>query len=138
MIEHPNSFLVHQCLQAVNSGDTSTLRALWADDIVWQVKGASPWHGEYKGPDAIFEHLAQLGDFGSDDYHVDIEDVMIGEERAAIAFSIRSRFGEHAFESSFILLARIAGRRIHEVITAPVDADRLAAFWNAEASAARH
>ena len=38
MIQHPNALLVHQCLQAANAGDRQTLRALWADDIVWRVK----------------------------------------------------------------------------------------------------
>lgn len=55
MIQHPNAFLVHQCLQAANAGDRQTLRALWADDIVWRVKGAGPWQGDIKGPDEIFE-----------------------------------------------------------------------------------
>ena len=87
MIEHPNSFLVHQCLQAVNGGDTETLRALWADDIVWHVKGKSPWQGEITGPDAIFEYLAQLGEMGAGDYNVEVEDVMIGAGLAAIALA---------------------------------------------------
>ncbi len=129
MIDHPNSFLVHQCLQAVSNGDTETLRALWADDIVWLVKGASPWEGELKGQDAIFEYLAQLGEVGSDGYHIDIEDIMIGEERAAIVFNIKVSMGERTLDANYIMLARLVGRRVHEVITVPVDADRVAAFW---------
>ncbi len=129
MIEHPNSFLVHQCLQAVSSGDTETLRALWAEDIVWHVKGKSPWQGEIRGPDAIFEYLAQLGEMGSGDYNIEVEDVMIGEERAAISLTVTASSEGRALEARMILLARIAGRRIHEVITLPIDADRVESFW---------
>lgn len=135
MIDHPNSFLVHQNLQAVGSGDTETLRALWSEDIVWYVKGASPWHGELRGAEAIFEFLAQLGEVGSNGYHIDIEDVMIGEERASIAINVKASLSDppRSLDSSFILLARIAGRRIHEVVTVPVDAERVEAFWKGQA-----
>ena len=129
MIEHPNSFLVHQCLQAVSSGDTQTLRALWAEDIVWHVKGNSPWQGEIRGPDAIFEYLSQLGEMGAGDYNIEVEDVMIGEERAAISLTVTASVDGRALEARMILLARIAGRRVHEVITLPIDADRVEAFW---------
>jgi len=129
MIEHQNSFLVHQCLQAVSNGDTETLRALWADDIVWQTRGPSPWERELKGADEIFEFLAHLGDIGADGYEIDIEDVMIGEERAAIVLNIRAARAGRNLDTNFVLLARLLGRRVHEVITIPIDADHVADFW---------
>jgi ketosteroid isomerase-like protein len=128
MIEHPNSFLVHQCLQAVSSGDTATLRALWAEDIVWHVTSKSPWQGEIRGPDAIFEYLAQLGEMGSGDYNFEVDDVMIGEERAAISLTVTSSVENRDHEASIILLARIAGRRVHEIIAIPIDTDRAQSF----------
>lgn len=165
MIEHPNSFLVHQCLQAVSNGDTETLRALWAEDIVWHVKGSSPWHGEIVGHDAIFEYLAELGEVDSGDYQVafEIEDVMIGEERASIILHLKASLPQRPqttqspqlfpapqpvrdgmrrvrrpLDVRFVLLARIAGRRVHEVITIPLDADRIEAFWRGHPIARRN
>ncbi len=129
MIDHPNSFLVHQCLQAISSGDSETLRALWADDIVWRVMGSSPWQGEIVGQDGIFEYLAQLGEVGSEGYHVDLEDVMIGEERASLVVHIKVSLEDRTLDESFVLLARIVGRRVHEVISIPFDAERVAEFW---------
>ncbi len=129
MIEHQNSFLVHQCLQALSNGDTETLRALWADDIVWQTKGPSPWEGELKGHDAILDFLGSLGEVGDAGYQIDIEDIMIGEERAAIVLNIKAQRLDKNLDANFILLARIVGRRIHEVITVPIDASSVADFW---------
>ncbi len=129
MIDHPNSFLVHQCLQAVSSGDTQTLRALWAEDIVWHVEGASPWHGSFRGPDAIFDYLSELGEVGASGYQIDIEDVLIGDERVAIVLNVKAAYDGHSLDSNFILLARVGGRRVHEVVTVPVDAAEVAAFW---------
>ena len=129
MIEHQNSFLVHQCLAALSSGDTETLRALWADDIVWHTKGPSPWHGELKGSDEIFDFLGRLGEVGADGYHIDIEDVMIGEERASIVLNIKASLDGRNLDTNYILLARIVGRRVHEVITVPIDAEHVIDFW---------
>ena len=84
MIEHPNSLLVHQCLQAANVGDRQTLKALWADDIVWHVKGAGPWQGDIKGAEDIFDYLAELGEVGTVGFHTEIEDVMVSHRRAAV------------------------------------------------------
>lgn len=131
MTEHPNSFLVHQCLQALNEGDTETLRALWAHDILWQVKGPSPWQGDIQGPDAIFEYLAQFAESGVEAGLIEIEDVMIGEERAAIVVGVKAEHDGRTLETSYALIARIAGRRVHEVITIPFDADKVARFWQA-------
>ena len=129
MIGHPNSLLVHQCLQAANDGDRETLRALWADDIVWHVKGASPWHGEIKGPDDIFEYLASLGEVGGVGVHTEIEDVMVSGERAAMICHAQARMGDRVLDARFLTIATIASRRIQEVLSIPIDPDRVAEFW---------
>ena len=77
MIEHPNSLLLHHCLQAASVGDRQTLRALWADDIVWHVKGTGNMQGELKGADNIFEYLAELGELGDAGFHTEVDDVMV-------------------------------------------------------------
>ena len=130
MIEHQNSFLVHQCLAAVNSGDTDTLRAFLADDIVWQTFGESPWQGEFKGPDQILEYLGRLSETNPEDYKFDIDDIMIGEERAALALAVRVAHGGKTLEAKYVLLARIVGRRVHEILVAPLDSDRVRDFWS--------
>ena len=131
MIEHPNSLLLHHCLQAANSGDRQTLRALWADDIVWHVKGAGPWQGEIKGADAIFEYLADLGEVGSVGFHTEVEDVMVSPRRAAGICHSNAEVGERALDASFLFIATIVDRRIQEVVTVPMDPDRVQEFWAA-------
>jgi ketosteroid isomerase-like protein len=131
MIEHPNSLLLHQCLQAANVGDRQTLRALWADDIIWHVKGAGPWHGEIKGAEDIFEYLADVGEIGTAGIHTEIEDVMVSNRRAAVICHSSAEMGDRALDASFLFIATIIDRRIQEVITVPIDPERVAEFWNA-------
>ena len=131
MIEHPNSLLVHQCLQAANVGDRQTLKALWADDIVWHVKGAGPWQGDIKGAEDIFDYLAELGEVGTVGFHTEIEDVMVSHRRAAVICRASASMGDRELDSSYLLIATISDRRIQEVVTVPIDADRVADFWTA-------
>lgn len=131
MFEHPNSLLLHQCLQAANVGDRQTLLALWADDIVWHVKGAGPWHGEIKGPEAIFDYLADLGEVGSVGFHTEIEDVMVSNRRAAVICHSTAEMGDRSLDASFIFIATIIDRRIQEVVTVPIDPERVEDFWRA-------
>lgn len=129
MTEHPNSLLLHHCLQAVGAGDRETLRALWAEDIVWHVKGSSPWQGEIKGADEIFEYLADLGEVGEFGIDSEIEDVLVSNERAAVLFHSTADRGDRALDAGFMLIARIANRRIQSITSVPIDAQRVDAFW---------
>lgn len=135
MIEHPNSLLLHHCLQAANLGDRDTLRELWSQDIVWRVGGAgpSPWHdengGEIKGADDIFEYLADLGDVGPSGVHTEIEDVMVSNERAAVLCRSTAEQSDRSLDTNYLLIAKITNRRIQEVVSVPIDPDRVATFW---------
>ena len=129
MIQHPNALLVHQCLQAANVGDRQTLRALWADDIVWRVKGAGPWHGDIKGPDEIFEYLGSLGEVGHVGFNTAVEDVMVSHTRASVLCQARAQMGDRILDASYLLVASIAAGRIQEIVSVPIDPERLAEFW---------
>jgi len=128
MIEHPNSLLIHHCLQAAHVGDRETLRALWAPDIVWQIKGASPWQGEIKGADNVLEHLARIGDFGIDGLHTEVEDVMVSNQRASMICHTSAKLGDRVLEADFLVIAEIICRRIQTITSIPIDPDRMAEF----------
>jgi ketosteroid isomerase-like protein len=129
MIEHPNSLLVHHCLQAANEGDRQTLRALWAPDIVWHLKGIGPFQGDIKGADNVFEYLAQIGEIGAGGLRTEIEDVMVSNERAAMICHAYAEIDDRVLDADFLVIANINSRRIQELTTVPIDPDRVADFW---------
>jgi ketosteroid isomerase-like protein len=131
VIEHPNSFLVHHCLQAANEGDRQTLRALWAPDLVWHIKGSNPWQGDIKGADNVLEHLAKIGNFGVAGLRTNIEDVMVSNDRASMLCRTSANFGKRVLEADFLVIAEIIDRRIQKITSVPIDADRVAEFWKA-------
>ncbi len=133
MVEHPNSLLLHQCIQAVSDGDRQTLRSLWADDVVWHVKGESPWQGEIKGADDIFEYLADLGEVGNFGFHVEIEDVMVGSRRAAVLCRCDVQHQGRQLEARYLLVTTIVDRRVREIMSIPIEPERVAEFWTESA-----
>jgi ketosteroid isomerase-like protein len=128
MIEHPNSLLMYHCLQAANDGDRQTLRALWAPDIVWHIKGAGPWQGDIKGVDNVLEHLAMLGSFGLAGLHTEVEDVMVSHHRASMICHTFAEVGDRVLDADFLVIAEIISRRIQTITTVPIDPDRVADF----------
>lgn len=129
MIEHPNSLLVHHCLQAANEGDRQTLRALWAPDIVWHLKGIGPLQRDIKGVDNVFEYLAQIGEIGTVGLRTEVEDVMVSNRRAAMICHAYAEIGDRVLDGDFLVIADIMSRRVQEITTVPIDPDRVAAFW---------
>ena len=129
MIEHPNSLLVHHCLQAAKEGDRHTLRALWAPDIVWHIKGASPWQGDIKGADNVLEHFAKIGEFGIAGLHTRVDDVMVSNARASMICHIYAEIGDRVLDADFLIITEITNRRIQSITSVPIDPDRVAEFW---------
>ena len=129
MIEHPNSLLLHHCLQAASVGDRQTLRALWADDIVWHVKGTGNMQGELKGADNIFEYLAELGELGDAGFHTEVDDVMVSHHRAAVICQSHVPGSDRVHDAGYLLIANIADRRIQSMVTIPLDDKRLEPFY---------
>jgi ketosteroid isomerase-like protein len=129
MIEHPNSLLMHHCLQAANEGDRQTLRALWAPDIVWHIKGANPGQGDIKGVENVLDFLAKVGEVGIDGLRTEVEDVMVSNARASILCHTYAEIGNRVLDADFLVIADIIDRRIQTITSVPVDPDRLANFW---------
>ena len=129
MIEHPNSLLMHHCLQAANDGDRQTLRALWAPDIVWHVKGATPWQGDIEGADNVLDHLAKIGHIGLTGLRTEVEDVMVSNKRASMICHTYAEIGDRVLDADFLVIADILSRRIQSITSVPIDPERVAEFW---------
>ena len=129
MIEHPNSLLVHHCLQAANEGDRQTLRALWAPDIVWHLKGIGPFRGDIKGADKVLEYLSEIGNIGIAGLHTEVEDVMVSNQRASMLCRTSAKIGDRVLEADFLVSAHIHSRQIQTITSIAIDPERVAQFW---------
>ncbi|MFP6639898.1 MAG: nuclear transport factor 2 family protein [Myxococcota bacterium] len=127
--DHPNCLLILQCWQAAGQGDPDTLRALWAENIVWHVTANTPWRGDHVGQEAVLEYLAQVGDL-EDPYDLTLQAVFANDDYGVVVFHVETQRDGHSLSVDQILFGRFEERRIAEIWTFSLDAQAIEEFWN--------
>jgi ketosteroid isomerase-like protein len=128
MSEHPNATLIRDAWRAVARGETGTLKQLCADGIQWHAVGRTPWAGNHEGMDEVLDYLGRLGE-AADVFDAHLTDLLVSEERAATVLQVSARRGDRRLEVPFVILYRIAGGKIAEVWSTPLDPHATDAFW---------
>ena len=127
--EHPNALLIRQAWQAVAHSDVETLRALWADDIIWHVTGNTPWRGTHVGIANVIDLLAQVGESG-DTYDMSLESVLANDQFGVLVYRVSTKRSDRVLDVHQVLLCRFEGRRIREVWALALDPQAVDAFWS--------
>ena len=87
MTNHPNAERVHALFKAFHEGDIETVQAALADDVVWHFPGRDgQLAGSHRGQAAVFEFLALVPGLTGGTFHLDLEDVVAGDELAVAFF----------------------------------------------------
>lgn len=120
--------LARAAWQAVSEADRDALRRLVADDVVWHASGRGPRSGDHHGRDAILDYLAGIGE-DADEFDLELDDVLVGDERTAILFRVSGKRNERLLEAGFVLLMRFEDNRIAEIWSIPRDQYAVDAFW---------
>ena len=132
--EHPHAAIARRAWDAISRGDSESLRGLLAPDLVWHATARhTPWTGGHRGPDAILDFLARVGEV-ADEFRARLVDVLASEERVLIVFHVQIAVGSRRTELDYLLLARVEGVRVAECWTAPLDPDAIEAFWSGPSS----
>jgi ketosteroid isomerase-like protein len=128
--EHPNAAVARAAWDALSRGDSESLRGLLAPDLVWHATARrTPWAGEHRGPDAIVDFLARVGEV-TDEFHATLRDVLASEERVLVVFHVGIAIGARRTELDYLLLGRIEKGRFAEIWTLPMEPDAIEAFWS--------
>ena len=128
MARHPNATLIRDVLRAVARGEIETVKRLCVDGIQWHAMGRTPWAGDHVGIDAVLDYLGRVGE-AADVFDADLGDLLVSEERAATVMQISARRGDRRLEVQFLILYRIAGGKIAEAWSTPLDSHATDAFW---------
>jgi ketosteroid isomerase-like protein len=126
MMDHPHAKLAKTAWLAASEGDVGVLARIFSEGVVWHASGRGPH--DYRGQQAVFEYLASIGE-AADRFDSDLEEILVGDEKAAVLFRIRGRRGERRLDTRFILIFRIEGGRIAEVWAVPRDQYAIDDFW---------
>ncbi len=124
-----NGALVRGIFEAFSRKEGFALRGLFAEDAVWTVPGRGVMAGVYRGREEIFRFLAQLGKETDGTYGSELHDVLASDERAAALYRARGKRRGVELELDQVLLFRMEGGLVREVLALPSDPESFEAFW---------
>lgn len=124
-----NEAVVRQIFDAFARNEGFALRGLFAEDAVWTVPGRGVMAGMAHGRDGIFRFLARLPKETDGTYRSELIDVLTSDGRAAAVYRARGTRGERTLELDQVLLFRIEGGLVREVLALPSDPDAFEEFW---------
>jgi ketosteroid isomerase-like protein len=124
-----NAEIVRRIFDAFARKEGLALRGLFAEDAEWWVPGQGVMAGRYEGREAIFRFLARLPKETDGTYGSELVDVLASDERAAALYRARGTRHGRTLELDQVLLFRIEGGLVQQVLALPSDPDAFEAFW---------
>ena len=124
-----NEALVRRIFEAFSRTEGFSLRGLFAEDAVWTVPGNGVMAGVHRGREAIFRFLARLPKETGGTYGSQLVDVLASPDRAAALYRARGTRRGRTLELDQLLLFRIEGGLVREVLALPSDPAAFEEFW---------
>jgi ketosteroid isomerase-like protein len=124
-----NETVVRRIFEAFARKEGLALRGLFAEDAVWVVPGHGVMAGTYRGRAAIFRFLGKLPKETGGTYRSELVDVLASDDRVAALYRARGERHGRTLELDQLLLFRIEGSLVREVLALPSDPDAFEAFW---------
>ncbi|GIU95516.1 MAG: hypothetical protein KatS3mg012_1973 [Gaiellaceae bacterium] len=124
-----NAEIVRRIFAAFARREGFALRGLFAEDATWVVPGRGAMAGTYRGRDEIFRFLGRLPKETDGTYASELLDVLASDTRAAALYRARGMRHGRTLELEQVLLFRIEGGLVRDVLALPSDPDAFEAFW---------
>jgi uncharacterized protein len=124
-----NEALVRGIFDAFARKEGLKLRHVFASDAVWTVPGEGVMAGVYRGPEQILRFLGRLPKETDGTYGSRLIDVLASEQRAAAVYRASGERHGRRLDLDQVLLFRIQGGLVQEVVALPADSAVFEAFW---------
>jgi uncharacterized protein len=124
-----NVAVVRRIFDAFARKQGLALRHVFAEDAVWTVPGNGVMAGVHRGREAIFRFLARLPKETDGTYGSRLIDVLASDERAVALYRASGERRGRRLDLDQLLLFRIEGGLVREVLALPSDPAAFEAFW---------
>lgn len=124
-----NDTVVRRLFAAFERKDAFGLRAVFADDAVWQVGGASRVAGTYRGRREIVRFLGSLPRLTDGTYASRLIDVLASDDRAAVLYRATGQREGRELDIDQLLLFTLRDGVVIEVLALPSDQKAFDTFW---------
>jgi len=125
---HPNSAFATALWDAVAQGDPLAVRALLAEDVVWHAGGNHPLSGEFRGPDAVIDYLARVGET-ADELRTELTDIFVNDRGAMVVYHLAARRELKRLETDLFLELEIRDGKLVRARSASFDQVASNEFW---------
>ena len=129
MARADNEALVRRIFDAFASKRGFALRDVFADDAVWTVPGSGSMAGTFRGREQIFAFLGRLPKETDGTYSSRLIDVLASDDRAAALYRASGERNGNRLELDQVLMFRIQGGLVQEVLALPSDPAAFDRFW---------
>ena len=129
MAHAENEALVRRIFAAFAEKRGFALRDAFADDATWTVPGSGTMAGTFSGREEIFGFLGRLPKETDGTYSSSLIDVLASEHRAAALYRASGTRNGRRLELDQVLLFRIEGGLVREVLALPSDPQAFETFW---------
>lgn len=129
MSAEANAAVVRKIFDAFARQEGMALREVFADDAVWRVPGDGTMAGTFVGREAIFRFLGRLPKETGGTYRSELVDVLASDDRAAAVYRATGVRHGRTLDLEQVLLFRLVGGRVSEVLALPTDPTAFDAFW---------
>lgn len=126
-----NASVVRAIFAAFARKEGLALRGAFARDAVWVVPGTSGVAGTYRGRESIFRFLTRLPKETNGTYGSQLLDVLASDDRAAALYRATGERRGQRLDLLQVLLFRLEGGVVVEVLALPSDPVAFDAFWAA-------
>ena len=129
MARAENEALVRRIFDAFAQKRGFALRNVFAEDATWIVPGSGSMAGTFVGREQIFAFLGRLPKETEGTYSSALIDVLASDDRAAALYRARGDRQGRRLDLDQVLLFRIEGGLVPQVLALPTDPAEFDRFW---------
>jgi ketosteroid isomerase-like protein len=112
---HPNEELLRKGYEAFATYDLDTIRALFADDIVWHVVGGrNQLAGTIKGKDEVFGWFAKLLTLSEGTFKIDVHDIIANDKHVVVLSHDTAQRGDKHLSVDAVAIYHVANNQVTE------------------------
>ncbi len=130
MARAENDALVRRIFDAFAQKQGLALRDAFAEDATWTVPGTGTMAGTFRGRSEIFAFLGRLPKETDGTYASSLIDVLASDSRAAALYRASGERKGRRLELDQVLLFRIEGGLVRDVLALPSDPAAFDRFWD--------
>jgi ketosteroid isomerase-like protein len=107
---HPNEELARTGYYEFTKGGIGTVIHLFADDFVWHIGGRNRFSRDWRGKYGVSDFFRQLMDFTLGTFDVEVRDVLVSDDHAAVLVRERARRDGTVHDMNTVHLWRVRDR----------------------------